>query len=105
MALSQDLPDRTINTFQLTDGRKLGYAEYGSPNGNPLFYFHGWPSSRIEFGGMDGDAIAAKLALRVIAIDRPGFGLSCYQPRHRFTDWPRDVLPWQTTWALSASPS
>jgi pimeloyl-ACP methyl ester carboxylesterase len=29
--------------------------------------------------------------VRVIAADRPGFGLSGYQPRHRFTDWPQDV--------------
>ena len=28
----------------------------------------------------------------MIAVDRPGFGLSSYQSQHRFTDWPRDVL-------------
>jgi pimeloyl-ACP methyl ester carboxylesterase len=83
--------NRTQQTFQLPDGRVLGYAEYGTPQGKPLFYFHGWPSSRVEFGGLNGDAIASELNVRVIAIDRPGFGLSGYQPHHRFTDWPQDV--------------
>lgn len=83
--------NRTQQTFQLPDGRVLGYAEYGAPQGKPLFYFHGWPSSRIEFGGMNGDAVASELNVRVIAIDRPGFGLSSYQKNCRFTDWPQDV--------------
>ncbi len=82
---------RNRQTMQLPDGRALGYAEYGAPQGQPLFYFHGWPSSRIEFGGFDGDEIAKRLNVRVIAPDRPGFGLSDYQPRHRFTDWPKDL--------------
>lgn len=25
----------------LKDGRKLGYAEYGDPQGKPLMFFHG----------------------------------------------------------------
>ena len=33
----------------LSDRRKLGYNEYGPADGKPLFYFHGTPSSRIEW--------------------------------------------------------
>ena len=87
----QAVNDRTHQSLSLPDGRSLGFAEYGAPNGKPLFYFHGWPSSRIEFGGLNGDAIASGLNARVIAVDRPGFGLSSYQPHHCFTDWPQDV--------------
>jgi pimeloyl-ACP methyl ester carboxylesterase len=83
--------ERTQQTFQLPDGRTVGYAEYGDPHGKPLFYFHGWPSSRVEFAGLNGDEIARQLHLRVIAPDRPGFGLSTYQPHYKFTDWPQDV--------------
>jgi pimeloyl-ACP methyl ester carboxylesterase len=88
--------DRSHQSFSLPDGRSLGFTEYGAPAGRPLFYFHGWPSSRIEFGGLNGDhiagdVIARRLNVRVIAADRPGFGLSSYQPHHRFTDWPQDV--------------
>jgi len=83
--------ERTRQTYQLPDGRILGFAEYGDPQGKPIFYFHGWPSSRIEFAGLNGDEIARQLHLRVLAVDRPGFGLSSYQPHHQFTDWPADV--------------
>jgi pimeloyl-ACP methyl ester carboxylesterase len=83
--------DRHQQTYPLPDGRTLRFAEYGHEQGAPLFYFHGWPSSRIEFSGLHGEEIARRLRLRVYAVDRPGFGLSSYQTRHRFTDWPRDI--------------
>jgi pimeloyl-ACP methyl ester carboxylesterase len=83
--------DRLQQTFRLPDGRNLGFAEYGDQHGKPLFYFHGWPSSRIEFGGLDQDGTAGRLGMRVISVDRPGFGLSSYQPQHHFTDWPADI--------------
>jgi pimeloyl-ACP methyl ester carboxylesterase len=31
--------------MKLSDGRTLGYAEYGRPDGTPILYFHGTPSS------------------------------------------------------------
>jgi pimeloyl-ACP methyl ester carboxylesterase len=91
MKIESTQPNRTTQTCVLPDGRTLGYAEYGDPQGKPVFYFHGWPSSRIEFGGYKGDEVAKRLSLRVIAPDRPGFGLSSYQPHHKFTAWPQDV--------------
>jgi hypothetical protein len=36
----QDIGGETI---QLRDGRRLGYAEWGDPSGQPLLYFHGFP--------------------------------------------------------------
>ena len=36
------------NVHQLPDKRKLGYALYGPDDGEPVFYFHGTPSSRLE---------------------------------------------------------
>jgi pimeloyl-ACP methyl ester carboxylesterase len=67
---------RIKQTFQLPDGRTIGFAEYGAEQGKPLFYFHGWPSSRVEFNGFKGDELARRLNLHIIAVDRPGFGLS-----------------------------
>ena len=51
-AVSQEVnemrPDSgTDNVLRLRDGRLLGYAEYGDPDGKPLFYFHGSPGSRL----------------------------------------------------------
>ena len=36
--------DRTRQLCHLPDRRTLGYAEYGDPQGKPLFYFHGCPA-------------------------------------------------------------
>ncbi len=79
-------------TIRLPDGRDLGYAEYGAPAGKALFFFHGWPSSRINALSFHGDEIAGRLNVRLVAIDRPGTGLSSFQPRRRFLDWPQDVV-------------
>lgn len=35
-------------TLTLEDGRKLGYAQYGSLSGKTVFYLHGLPGSRLE---------------------------------------------------------
>lgn len=76
-------------TFQLSSGRTLGYAEYGDPSGTPLFYFHGWPSSRVQ--GELLDETGKRQGLRDIAPDRPGMGLSDFQPGRTLTDWPQVV--------------
>ena len=68
------LDDSTSSTIDLPDGRKVGYAEYGSPTGQPVLYMPGFPSSRVEGAGL-GPA-ATKVGARIISIDRPGYGLS-----------------------------
>lgn len=78
--------------FQLPDGRKLGYNELGVQKGTPLFYFHGSPSARIEFNLFGNEAILEKFNVRLIATDRPGSGLSDFQPDRRYLDWPKDVI-------------
>jgi pimeloyl-ACP methyl ester carboxylesterase len=75
--------------MQLSDGRQLGYACYGASGGPAVFYFHGLPGSRRE--GVLLDEPARTLGVQVIAVDRPGFGLSSVQPRRSLSDWPLDV--------------
>ncbi|KAI1272960.1 Alpha/Beta hydrolase protein [Xylaria sp. FL0933] len=82
-------PPRHSQTLKLADGRMLGFAEYGSPTGKPIFFFHGFPSSRLEAEGIL--KLVPRKDLRIIAPERPGFGLSTFNPRHRVTDWPDDV--------------
>jgi hypothetical protein len=62
------------HTFTLPDGRKLGYADYGDPNGKPLLYQHGLPGSRIEAARYHD--LGRELGLRIVAVDRPGYGWS-----------------------------
>lgn len=80
---------RENRTIALPDGRKLGYAEYGEPAGLPIFAFHGTPGSRFMFRLVDEPA--RRLGLRLIAPDRPGFGLSDFQENRSLADWPKDV--------------
>ena len=61
-------------TIRLPDGRALGFAEYGDPNGAPLFFFHGLWASRLTYH--PDDQIARSLGVRLITVDRPGIGLS-----------------------------
>ena len=75
--------------LRLRDGRTLAAAEFGDPGGAPLFYFHGYPGSRLE--AELGHAPALRQRLRLIALDRPGFGRSDADPGRRLSDWPDDV--------------
>lgn len=74
---------------RLRDGRRLGYSEYGDPAGRPVLFFHGFGTSRVICP--PDDALAWRLGVRVIAVDRPGIGLSDALPGRRLLDWPADV--------------
>ena len=82
-------PGTTGKQIHLRDGRALGYAEFGDPAGRPVFFFHGFPGSRLQ--RYPDDAIAIASGVRIITIDRPGFGLSSFQPGRELLDWPADV--------------
>ena len=82
---------RIDQQIKLQDGRMLGYAEYGVPDGMPVFYFHGFPSSRLDWQFFDCEDPVTELNARVIAADRPGFGLSDFQRGRRILGWPDDV--------------
>lgn len=73
----------------MPDGRRLGYSECGDPNGALVLYFHGTPGSRIETRLIAGEAAAG--GVRLIAVERPGIGLSDYQQGRTILDWPADV--------------
>lgn len=55
-----------------------------------MFYFTGGNSSRLE--GQWFEEAANQKNIRLIVPDRPGFGLSTFDPNRRFLDWPLDVL-------------
>ena len=74
----------------LADGRDLGWLELGDPAGMPVFAFHGTPGSRLQLA-ID-DAPIRATGLRLICPDRPGYGLSTFQPGRRLVDWPGDVV-------------
>jgi pimeloyl-ACP methyl ester carboxylesterase len=73
----------------LPDGRRLGYTAAGADDGPTTLYFHGTPGSRLLPPA--ADELGLKYGLRIIGVDRPGFGLSDFQPGRRISDWPADV--------------
>jgi pimeloyl-ACP methyl ester carboxylesterase len=81
--------NRIDQYFILKDGRKLGFAEYGKTNGFPIIYFHGSQSSRLE---IHYDlSFAFENNLRIITIDRPGNGISDFNPNGTILEFARDT--------------
>jgi pimeloyl-ACP methyl ester carboxylesterase len=60
--------------LSLADGRRLGVAEYGDPVGDPVLLFHGVPGSRLSF--RFAHETARVRGVRLVAPERPGYGLS-----------------------------
>lgn len=61
-------------TIAAPDGRTIGYPEYGDTDGIGVLWSHGGPGCRLEPKPY-GDAASAA-GLRLVGIDRPGYGLS-----------------------------
>jgi pimeloyl-ACP methyl ester carboxylesterase len=84
------------STIKLTDGRTLSYAIYGPVTGTPILYFHGTPSSRLELlllnnYRMDIEQLLHQTNLKVIAVDRPGMGLSTFNKNGTFLSFASDA--------------
>lgn len=81
-------------TFLLPDGRTLAYSVYGSSRedtGYPLvFYFHSFPGCRLECALWERSA--QKLGLCLVAVDRPGMGLSTFHENRTIGNWSDDIL-------------
>ena len=77
-------------TIKLSDDRTLAYLESGDPTGLPVFFFHGAPGSRLD--GLIFDELNQQLGIRMITLDRPGYGLSDFQENRTYIDWPDDVV-------------
>lgn len=77
---------KATELLTLRTGRRVAVESYGDPRGAPVFFFHGWPSSRWQ-GGLFHEAACA-LGVRLLAVDRPGVGDSDYHPDRTLLDWP-----------------
>jgi len=71
---------------QLPDGTVVAFEEYGDPNGVPVIFCHGWPSSRTM--ARLTDEPARDLRVRIISPDRPGISASSLHRDRKLTDWP-----------------
>ena len=76
-------------SISLPDSRTLCFAEYGSAEGTPVLFFHGFPGSHKEAAIWHSAAV--RHSVRLISADRPGIGLSSYQRDRVLLDWPADM--------------
>jgi pimeloyl-ACP methyl ester carboxylesterase len=81
---------RKEGCFNLPNGRRLGFAEYGDPSGALVLWCHGTPGARRQFPLL-GRRAAEKLGLRVVVVERPGSGLSAPHAYAAVADWATDV--------------
>ena len=73
----------------LSDGRRLGCRITGRAGAPALFYFHGFPGSRLEASWLCNGV--ARCDWRIYAFDRPGMGTSDFLHGRTLLDWPRDI--------------
>ena len=81
--------EHTVKQVRVAGNRPLAYAEYGAAAGEPVFYFHQTPGSRLY---RPNEETSSRLGARVISVDRPGYGCSANLPNRTLLDWPDDVV-------------
>lgn len=58
--------------MRLAGGCTVGFDDVGDPEGLPVVYLHGTPDSRVA--RHPDDALATDAGIRLLAVDRPGYG-------------------------------
>jgi pimeloyl-ACP methyl ester carboxylesterase len=81
---------RQVGEATVAEGRVLGWAEYGHPEGDPVLWFHGTPGARTQVPPSI-DEVALQRGFRVIAVERPGTGRSTDHRYHRIVDFAADI--------------
>jgi pimeloyl-ACP methyl ester carboxylesterase len=76
-------------SIKLPDGRLLAYTDLGSPDGPVVVYCHGAPTSRLDLTSFEDAFVESDV--RVVSVDRPGYGASSPRPERTFDDWSADL--------------
>jgi pimeloyl-ACP methyl ester carboxylesterase len=87
-----------LRILVLPDGRRIACAEYGDPSGLPVLALHGTPGSRLMFAL--ADRAARDRGIRLIAPERPGYGLSDYRHAESLTQGAEDLSAVADTYEL-----
>ena len=84
------MTDNTTMFVTTQDGRKLAFAQYGDPDGTPVFLLHGTPGCRLS-GRHPDESRVVDAGLWLITYDRPGYGQSARHKGRRVVDCVADV--------------
>jgi pimeloyl-ACP methyl ester carboxylesterase len=76
-------------TIKLKDGRLLAFKEFGDKNGIPVIFQHGIGNSRLARHPFE--KLTIETGIKLITVNRPGYGESSPQPRRTFLNWPPDI--------------
>jgi pimeloyl-ACP methyl ester carboxylesterase/DNA-binding CsgD family transcriptional regulator len=89
-SLSWEVGAPPVDRVVLSDGRRLAYRDYGARSGPVMLAFHeGVGSSLLP---SETDALAQRLGVRVICVERPGFGQSDPRPDYSFDGVADDMV-------------
>ena len=80
----------TAQSIRVPDGRTVMFAEWGDPDGAPVFALHGTPGCRLN--RHPNEELVRSTGARVITYDRPGYGGSDRLAGRRVADCVGDVL-------------
>ena len=83
-------PHHDEGTVTVSDGRRLGWAAYGDPDGDPVLWFHGTPGGRYQVP-VGVNPTGRSTGLRVITLERPGTGNSTNYAYRSLKQFARDV--------------
>ncbi len=72
------------------DGRRLGFATFGTPHGRAVFWLHGTPGARRQIP-VEARTYAEDHDLRIIGVDRPGIGWSTAHVYDNVLGWTEDL--------------
>ncbi|RKE20677.1 alpha/beta fold hydrolase [Streptomyces sp. TLI_171] len=75
--------------IETPDGGILAVETSGDPSGRPVFLLHGTPGSRV--GPAPRSAVLARMRVRLISFDRPGYGDSTRLPGRNVSAAANDV--------------
>jgi pimeloyl-ACP methyl ester carboxylesterase len=78
-----------LRVFELADGRDLAWREFGATDGAALVALHGSPGSHSNFAPVAD--VAARESVRLIALDRPGYGHSTFDPGRTYERSAADI--------------
>lgn len=81
---------RRVGHSVVGDGRLLGWAEFGHPDGDAVLWFHGTPGARNQVPPSINEA-ALREGFRVITVERPGTGSSSDHRYRRILEFAPDV--------------
>jgi pimeloyl-ACP methyl ester carboxylesterase len=84
-------PTPVQHSIGLSDGRRVAYWEMGHRDSPVVLYCHGTPGSGLELS-LARDALRrGDVEVRLIGLNRPGYGGSTFVSRHGFVPWARTV--------------